>query len=95
MERPIRGSPNAYYCNVVNDTLTHADDKKTIGLLLVRSKNKMLVEYSLAGYGNPISVANWERTILKSLPKELAGSLPTVEEIEAEFSQTSKRGRKR
>ncbi len=33
----------------------------------------------------PIGVAQWETKIVKSLPKELKGSLPTVEEIEKEL----------
>ena len=73
------------YLNIVDDLLCHPDDKKTIGLLLVKSKNKMMVEYSLAGYTNPIGVANWERQITQSLPKELDGILPSIEEIEAEL----------
>ena len=73
------------YLNVVDDLLRHPDDKKTIGLLLVKSKNKMMVEYSLAGYTNPIGVANWERQITQSLPIELNGILPSIEEIEAEL----------
>jgi len=73
------------YLNIVDDLLRHPNDKKTIGLLLVKSKNKMMVEYSLAGYINPIGVANWERQITQSLPKELNGILPSIEEIEAEL----------
>jgi predicted nuclease of restriction endonuclease-like (RecB) superfamily len=73
------------YLNIVDDLLRHPDDKKTIGLLLVKSKNKMMVEYSLFGYTNPIGVANWERQITQSLPKELDGILPSIEEIEAEL----------
>ena len=38
------------YQNVVNKVLRHPDDKPTIGLLLVKAKNKTVVEYSLAGY---------------------------------------------
>ncbi len=75
------------YCNVVNDLMRHPDDKPTIGLLLVKSKNKMVVEYSLAGFGNPIGVANWEKEIQQSLPDDLKSSLPSIEEIEAELSQ--------
>lgn len=45
------------YQNVVNDILRHPDDKPTIGLLLVKGKNETVVEYSLAGYQNPIGVA--------------------------------------
>jgi predicted nuclease of restriction endonuclease-like (RecB) superfamily len=74
------------YQNIVNDTLRHPDDKPTIGLLLVKSKNKMVVEYSLAGYTNPIGIANWQHHIQQSLPDNLKSSLPTIEEIEQELS---------
>lgn len=75
------------YMSVVDDILRHQDDKKTIGLLLVKSKNRMLVEYSLSGYTNPIGVANWEREITQSLPENLKDSLPSIEEIEKELEQ--------
>ena len=73
------------YQNVVNDSLNHPDDKPSIGLLLVKSKNKMIVEYSLSGYSNPISVANWENKLTKALPNDLKSSLPSIEEIEKEL----------
>lgn len=71
--------------NVVNDVLRHPDDKPTIGLLLVKGKNKTVVEYSLAGYQNPIGVAEWQEQITKQLPEDLRSSLPTIEEIEKEM----------
>lgn len=77
------------YMNVVDDVLKHPDDKKTIGLLLVKSKNKTIVEYSLAGYTNPIGVANWEKEITHSLPENLKSSLPSIEEIEKELMNTN------
>ncbi|MCR4926704.1 MAG: PDDEXK nuclease domain-containing protein, partial [Lachnospiraceae bacterium] len=52
------------YRNVVDDVLRHPDDKPTIGLLLVKGKNKTVVEYSLAGYNNPIGVADWENQLV-------------------------------
>lgn len=73
------------YQNVVNDVLRHPDDKPTIGLLLVKGKNETVVEYSLAGYQNPIGVAEWKNQIAKALPEELRSSLPSVEEIEKEL----------
>ncbi len=73
------------YQNVVNDVLRHPDDKPTIGLLLVKGKNKTVVEYSLSGYQNPIGVAEWQNQITQSLPEELQSSLPTIEEIEKEL----------
>ena len=73
------------YLSAVDDLLKHADDKPTIGLLLCRSKDKVVVEYALRDVNKPIGVAEWETKIVASLPEELRGSLPTVEEIEAEL----------
>ncbi len=73
------------YQNVVNDVLRHPDDKPTIGLLLVKGKNKTIVEYSLAGFRNPIGVADWQEQLVKELPEDLKSSLPTIEEIEREL----------
>ena len=75
------------YQNVVDDILRHPDDKPTIGLLLVKGKNKTVVEYSLAGYQNPIGVAEWKNQLASALPEELKSSLPSVEEIEKELDQ--------
>ena len=76
------------YMNAVDDILRHDDDKKTIGLLLVKSKNQTVVEYSLAGNKNPIGIASWEKEVKRHLPKNLKSSLPSVEEIEKELKQT-------
>jgi predicted nuclease of restriction endonuclease-like (RecB) superfamily len=73
------------YMNIVNDIMCHPDDKKTIGLLLVKEKNKTLAKYALEGYRNPIGVAEWEKQITDSLPDDLKSSLPTIEEIEQEM----------
>jgi len=73
------------YINVVNDTLRHPDDKPTIGLLLVKNKNKLVVEYALNGYTNPMGVANWETEITQSFPDSIKSSLPTIEEFENEL----------
>ena len=74
------------YLSAVDDLLRHPDDKPSIGLLLCRSKNRLVVEYALRGINKPIGVANWETEIVKRLPQEFRGSLPTVEEIEAELA---------
>ena len=74
------------YQNVVNDVLCHPDDKPAIGLLLVKGKYKTVVEYSLAGFKNPIGVADWQERLTTELPEELKSSLPTIEEIENEIN---------
>jgi YhcG PDDEXK nuclease domain len=78
------------HLNVVNKTLKHPDDNQSIGLLLVKSKNKLVAEYSLSGFKNPIGVANWKNEIKKALPKKLQTSLPSIEEIEKELEEKNK-----
>ena len=80
------------YLSAVDDLLRHPDDKPTIGLLLCRSKDKIVVEYALRDLKKPIGVAGWETKLVEKLPENLKGSLPTVEEIEAELSR-DERGR--
>jgi predicted nuclease of restriction endonuclease-like (RecB) superfamily len=79
------------YLSAADDLLRHPDDQPTIGLLLCREKNRVVVEYALRDLKKPIGVAGWETKLVEKLPKALAGSLPTVEEIEAELSGTPRR----
>lgn len=78
------------YLSAADDLLRHPDDQPSIGLLLCRSKNRIVVEYALRHLRRPIGVAQWETSIVKSLPQELKGVLPTVEEIEAELVEAEK-----
>lgn len=71
---------------LVNDLLRHPDDKPTIGLLLCRSKSDLVVKYSLDGYRRPMGVAQWESEPTRSLPEDLKGSLPSIEQIEKELA---------
>ena len=73
------------YLSATDDLLRHPDDQPTIGLLLCRAKNKLVVEYALRHHGRPIGVAQWQTRLVEKLPKALEGSLPSVEEIEAEL----------
>jgi hypothetical protein len=83
------------YLSAADDLLRHPDDKPTIGLLLCRSRNKVVVEYALRDLTKPIGVAGWETSIVRSLPEELNGILPSVEELEAELAEPAKRGSRR
>ncbi|HAZ60106.1 MAG TPA: DUF1016 domain-containing protein [Gammaproteobacteria bacterium] len=74
------------YLSAVDDLLRHPDDQPTIGLLLCRGKNELVVEYALRHLKRPVGIAEWETALVDKLPTALKGSLPTVEEIEAELS---------
>jgi predicted nuclease of restriction endonuclease-like (RecB) superfamily len=74
------------YMSAVDDLLAHADDQPTIGLLLCKTKNNVVAEYSLRGFSKPIGIAEWESEIVASLPEEFASTLPSISELEAELS---------
>ncbi|MCC7463780.1 MAG: DUF1016 family protein [Gammaproteobacteria bacterium] len=76
------------YLSAVDDLLRHPHDQPTIGLLLCRGKNELVVEYALRHLKRPVGVAEWVTELVGRLPKVLQGSLPTVEEIEAELGVT-------
>lgn len=87
---PGDGVQLGMYMHAVDNLLCHPDDKPTIGLLLVREKNRVLVEYALGDTKRPITVAEWETRLTQSLPESLKGSLPSIEEIEAELISQNK-----
>jgi len=77
------------YVSAVDDLMRHADDAPTIGLLLCKGKDRMVVEYALRDLAKPLGVADWKTRLVEVLPDDLRGSLPTIEEIEAEFSNAT------
>lgn len=74
------------YVSAVDDLLGHPDDRPTIGLLLCKTKNNVVAEYSMQGFSKPIGVAEWESEMVKSLPEEFVSTLPSISELEAELS---------
>lgn len=82
------------YLSAVDDLLRHEDDQPTIGLLLCRSKSELVVEYALRHLKRPVGVAEWETELVAALPKALRGSLPSIEEIEAELAPAVRSARK-
>jgi predicted nuclease of restriction endonuclease-like (RecB) superfamily len=83
--RPEHAGKMNFYLSAVDDLLKHRDDSPSIGLLLCRSRKRIQVEYALRDVSKPIGVADWEMKLVEKLPSELEGSLPTIEEIEAEL----------
>ena len=77
-----------FYLSAVDDLLRDARaDQPSIGLILCREKNRIVVEYTLRDLSKPIGVANFETRLMQSLPDHLRGSLPTIEEIERELER--------
>jgi predicted nuclease of restriction endonuclease-like (RecB) superfamily len=74
-----------FYLSAVDDLLRHPQDNPTIGILLCKGRNRVVVEYSLRDMHKPLGVAEYE--LARSLPEDLKGSLPTIEELEKELGE--------
>ena len=79
-----------FYLSAVDDRLKHPSDNPSIGMILCKTKNNFTVEYALRDIHKPMGVAGYETKIMESLPQDLKGSLPTVEEFEAELTKDEK-----
>jgi predicted nuclease of restriction endonuclease-like (RecB) superfamily len=80
-----------FYLSAVDDLLRHPDDKPSIGLILCKSRERTVAEYALRDLAKPVGVARYVTKLVASLPDELKGSLPTVEQLEAELAKTTDR----
>ena len=82
---PEYASKLNFYLNIVDDQLRHTSDHATIGILICKERNKIIAEYALRGINNPIGISEYELT--QSIPDNLKGDLPSVEELERELER--------
>jgi len=83
--RPEDAGKMNFYLSAVDDLLRHPEDRPSIGLILCKTKNRLVVEYSLRDMNKPIGTASYQLT--RTLPADLQESLPSVEELEAELGR--------
>ena len=76
-----------FYLSAVDDLLRHSDDQPSIGIILCRSKNRVIAEYALRDLNKPIGVSTYQ--LQNALPEKIQGSLPTIEELEAQLEEVS------
>jgi len=74
-----------FYIKAVDETIKIKEDKPTIGILLCKSKDKVVVEYSLSDIHKPMGISQYQLTHI--VPEELKESLPAIEDIEAELNR--------
>ena len=72
-----------FYIKTVDSQLRKEGDQPTIGILLCKSKDKLVAEYSLSDIHKPIGISEYQLT--QSLPENLKSSLPSIEDIEKEL----------
>ncbi len=76
-----------FYLAAVDDLLRHPSDAPSLGLILCKTREQVTVEYALRNTATPIGVAEFQVTDI--LPAELADSLPTLQQIEAELANST------
>jgi predicted nuclease of restriction endonuclease-like (RecB) superfamily len=72
-----------FYLSAVDDQLRHEDDQPTIGIILCKGRNEVIVEYALRDSSKPMGVAQYR--LSPALPQQLQQDLPTIEEFAREF----------
>ena len=72
-----------FYIKAIDQQLRKEADQPTIGILLCKNKDRLVVEYALSDIQKPIGVSEYQLT--QSLPKNLQTKLPSIEEIENEL----------
>ncbi len=77
-----------FYLSAVDDRLRHAGDGPSIGLILCKTKDRLVVEYALRDFNKPMGVASYEHR-REALPDALRESLPSAEQLRAELEQAA------
>lgn len=71
-----------FYLSTVDDRFRAPGDQPSIGLILCRSKNRVIAEYALRDLRKPIGVSGYVTKLVGALPKSFKGAVPTVAELE-------------
>jgi predicted nuclease of restriction endonuclease-like (RecB) superfamily len=81
--QPEHAGKMNFYLAALDDTERLAGDSPSIGLILCRERNRVVVEYALRNVSGPIGVAEYRVLVADALPDTLADALPTAAEIES------------
>jgi len=72
-----------FYLSAVDSLLRHPTDAPSIGMILCKGKNAVVVEYALRDTAKPMGVAAYQ--VSPSLPQQFEADLPTSDELAREF----------
>jgi len=75
-----------FYLSAVDDRMRKPGDAPSIGLILCKTRSRIIAEYALRHLQRPVGVARYVIRLTEKLPRKLADKLPTVGQIEAELS---------
>ena len=76
---PEFGSKLGFYLTALDEKVKDENDNPSIGILLCKSKNNEIVDYTLKYINKPLGVSEYK--IFNELPENLLKELPTEEDI--------------
>ncbi len=74
-----------FYLSILNDTVKLSHENEAIGIIICKSKDRTIVEYSLKTSSMPIGIATY--TTSELLPKHYQNLLPDANEISQKINQ--------
>jgi hypothetical protein len=74
-----------FYLKAVDAQMRQDGDAPTIGLLLCKSKDRLVAEYALSDIQKPMDLSTY--TLSHTLPEALRGKLPSIEQLEQELGR--------
>ena len=74
-----------FYLSAVDGLLRHPDDQPSIGIILCKTKNKVVAKYTLRDLRKPVGVSEYRLTV--ALPNDLRGNLPTIGELKSKLRE--------
>lgn len=72
-----------FYVTAVDKQFRDENDNATVGLIICKTKDDIIAEYSLTDLHKPLGISSYE--LRKILPENFKSSLPSIEEIENEL----------
>ncbi|MEG1909372.1 MAG: PDDEXK nuclease domain-containing protein [Bacteroidales bacterium] len=73
------------YVSAINHQLKQASDQPTIGLLICKSKDAVVAQYTLESSSHPIGISEYQ--LQKLYPKKLENAIPSIDELEQELNE--------
>lgn len=81
--KPEMAGKMQFYLNIINDQIKEAHENPAIGIIICKSKDRMIVEYALRDSRQPIGVSTY--TIAHQLPDNWKNLLPSPAQLEKHF----------
>lgn len=79
--RPEHAGKMNFYLAALDDSDREPGDNPSIGLILCREHNRLVVEYALRHVDAPIGVSAYQLMLSGALPTDFANALPTPDEL--------------